>query len=539
MTNVTAILSMLHEPVQTNSATRRFRSEPVLEWTLERLAMSERITDVAIICWEDQLQDVAPLAADAEVHVLAKGPRMNLPSIESVAAARRWADGWRGGLFSTCDFDRGFHGPAVKEVVEKLDCHAVVLIDPAAGLVDAKLIDQIIAHAQARENVELCFTQAAPGLAGVLLRPALVDRLALARTHPGRLLCYLPESPMRDPISGDGCVPIAAPIARTTRSFRLDSDRQIQRLTQASVHLNGELVGSDAEDLIHRLHWTSEIDPLPREIVLELNTTRATSPVFWPGRFTKIDRANLSPELAERIFEQLGSCDDVRLTLGGVGDPLLHPQVFEIVGLARSHGIRAIHVETDLLPEDPSLIEKLVESEIDVVSVHLPAMTHATYASLMGADRFTQVIDNIRRFVTCRQQRGIGLPLLAPLFTKCQANLVEMEAWYDQWLKAVGSVVVVEPTSYGGRVPDCGVADMSAPKRRACNRINSRMTLLSNGMAVSCEQDVLAKQLVGDVLSHTIQEIWQEGFAGLRQSHGCGQWASRPLCAGCREWHRT
>jgi spiro-SPASM protein len=373
----------------------------------------------------------------------------------------------------------------------------------------------------------------------VLLRPALVDRLASARTHPGRLLCYLPESPMRDPISGDGCVPIAAPIARTTRSFRLDSDRQIQRLTQASVHLNGELVGSDAEDLIHRLHWTSEIDPLPREIVLELNTTRATSPVFWPGRFTKIDRANLSPELAERIFEQLGSCDDVRLTLGGVGDPLLHPQVFEIIGLARSHGIRAIHVETDLLPEDPSLIENLVESEIDVVSVHLPAMTHATYASLMGADRFTQVIDNIRRFVTCRQQRGIGLPLLAPLFTKCQANLVEMEAWYDQWLKAVGSVVVVEPTSYGGMVPDCGVADMSAPKRRACNRINSRMTLLSNGMAVSCEQDVLAKQLVGDVLSHTIQEIWQEGFAGLRQSHGCGQWAPRPLCAGCREWHRT
>ena len=37
MKNVTAILSMLHEGAGPNSATRLFRSEPVLRWTLKRL----------------------------------------------------------------------------------------------------------------------------------------------------------------------------------------------------------------------------------------------------------------------------------------------------------------------------------------------------------------------------------------------------------------------------------------------------------------------------------------------------------------------
>src|SRR4051794_38778531 len=194
MANVTAIISMIHEPPEApNSATRGFRQQPVLAWTLQRVGMAKNVGSVTVICWEDQLQDVAPLAAEHDVHILAKGPRMSIASIESVAAARRWADGWRGGPLFTCDFDLGFHGQWVKEIVEKLSSDAAILIDPSAGLVDPKLIDQIIEHAAVHEAVELVFTQAAPGLSGALVRRSLIDRLASARTHPGRLLHYLPD----------------------------------------------------------------------------------------------------------------------------------------------------------------------------------------------------------------------------------------------------------------------------------------------------------------------------------------------------------
>src|SRR5690349_3314410 len=97
---VTAVLSMIHESPQRNSATRLFRGDPVMAWTLRRLTRAQRIASIAILCWEDQVDAVEPIAGEYGADVLAKGPRMNVAAIDAVSASRRWADGWRGGLLS-------------------------------------------------------------------------------------------------------------------------------------------------------------------------------------------------------------------------------------------------------------------------------------------------------------------------------------------------------------------------------------------------------------------------------------------------------
>jgi hypothetical protein len=135
---------MIHEPAVCNSATRLFRGEPVLAWTLRRLERSAKLAHMVVICWEDQLADVEPIAAGHGTNVLTKGPRGALPSVEAVAAVRRWSDGWRGDLRGACDFDLGFHGPWVLEAVENLEADAALLIDPAAALVDSSIIDQLL-----------------------------------------------------------------------------------------------------------------------------------------------------------------------------------------------------------------------------------------------------------------------------------------------------------------------------------------------------------------------------------------------------------
>ena len=165
-------------------------------------------------------------------------------------------------------------------------------------------------------------------------------------------------------------------------------------------------------------------------------------------------------------------------------------------------------------------------------------MSPATYQAVMGVERFAEVIENIRRLVMRRQQRRSGVPIVVPTFVKCRENLGEMELWYDQWLKAVGSAAIVGPSDFAGLIPDCAVADMSPPRRRACSRLWSRMTILSDGRVVSCEQDVTARQVMGDVHTDTLETIWTKRFAGLRESHKTGCFNSAPTCARCREWHR-
>ena len=109
MTDPTAVCSMIHEAAENNSATRLFRGEPVLAWTLRRLERSNRVGNMVVICWEDQLADVEPIAAGHGADLLVKGPRTSIASVEAVVAVRRWCDGWRGDLRGACDFDLGFH----------------------------------------------------------------------------------------------------------------------------------------------------------------------------------------------------------------------------------------------------------------------------------------------------------------------------------------------------------------------------------------------------------------------------------------------
>ncbi len=537
MTRPTAVISMLHEE-EAGSAGRRFRGEPVMSWTLDRLSRSETIDDVTLVCWEDQLSAVEAIAEEFDVGVLTKGKRVPLSHVEAVSASRRWADGWRGGLLQTCDFDLGFHGPSVVEVLDATQNDSVVLIDPSSALVDPELIDAVVYHAENKPELEFCFTPAAPGLGGTLLRRPLIERLAAAGSHPGRLLHYSPDQPARDPIGADSCAPVPTPVARTLHRFRLDSERQVARITEAFVTLNGHLASTNAEELVSRFNSRTDIDPLPREVVIELNTTRRSKPIYRPSQLLAARREPMKAATICRLLEELCIADDTRLTFSGVGDPLESDVLFEALDMAHSAGIRAVHVETDLLCDDKDRVIRLAESPLDLVSFHLPAMTPATYAAVMGVDAFGRVLENISTLVKARQARNRGIPLVVPTFVKCRANLAEMEIWYDQWLRAVGCAVITGPSDFAGLIPNAGAVSMTPPLRRACARLSNRMTVLSNGVIVACEEDVLGSNPMGRVGEESIERIWVERFDTLRACHRRGVFDEAPLCAKCGEWHR-
>jgi len=539
MSKVIGVLSMLHESADRCSATRLFRGEPVLKWTLRRLRRARSIDSIALLCWDDQLEAVTPIAEDANARVTAKGPRAALPEVDAIAAARRWADGWRGGLLLTCAFDRGYHASWHHELARLHEAEAVILVDPSAGLVDPELIDALAEHAKSHDTLEIVFSPAAPGLGGILMRPALLGRLASANTHPGRLLHYHPDQPSREPLAAESCTPVPTSAARTIHRFTLDSDRQVGRFAAATEPLNGELVAANAEEMVSRLQSIGLDEEMPREVVLELCTRRSTRPIFWPGRAVNINRPELTLAQVRPLLEELSSIDDTRLTLAGVGDPLLAPDVFAIVDAAQDEAGLSVNLETDLNGIESDAAARLARAQLDVLSVHLPALSPQTYAKVMGSDAYGAVLENVRRFVSARQTRRSGVPILAPIFTKCRENLGEMEAWYDQWLRAAGSAVIRGPSDCAGQIPDVSVADMAPPARKACARLTSRITVLSDGRVVSCEEDILGTQVLGRVGVDSIREVWQKRLSALREDHRRGEWNHRPLCRACREWHRA
>ncbi|MGF1633479.1 MAG: SPASM domain-containing protein [Phycisphaerae bacterium] len=531
-----AVLSMLHEPAGTNSATRHFRGQPVLAWTLSRLEQSVHLHDVVVACWADQLAFLEPLAEDGSASVLNLGERRADPIIERLAAAIRWSDGWRGGILGACEFDRGFNASVVLEAIRQSEATHALLVDPASGLVDPHIIDLLLIDSMKANAAAIHIAPAAAGLAGALLSAEVLQDLQRLNWHPGKLCAYEPRRPVVDPLGQTESFQLDAAVARSMAYLKIDSDRQLSRFDRAFAELNGSLVASGAGDLVRRFEAASNTDPHPREVLLEVTCRRQSNPLFWPGQRYDINRPDMTLEQARPVLEQLAEAEDIRLVLGGVGDPLESAHGLEIARLARELGIAAVSIETDLLAEQRVLLEVL-ELAPDLLAVHMPAVTSQSYATIMGVNALSRCVGNVGWFLQ-RQVSGMALPILLPVFVKCQQNLAELETWYERWVQTLGTAVVRGVPRLMADVPDLQVADMAPPTMRAVRADKTRMTILSNGLVVACEEDATGEAPLGNVFEEGVQAMWRRlreaGAASVNEAKERGVYC---FCQSCREWH--
>ena len=464
---VLAVCSLLHEPAGRGSAGRG-----VLARTLNRLQSVAGVGATAVLCWQDQADAARGAIGDAAVTLLPHGPRRAMPQLDAVTAAGKWLDGWRGGLLQTTPHDCGYFAKSVAAVARAGSADFVLLIDPASALLDVNLVARLFAHAADKPGHDYYFTPAAPGLTGLLLSRKLVDELAATDgpSHPGRLLHYRPDTPQLDPLAADNCCHGPTPAARTLHDFRLDSDAKLRWATTALGQPASAGWSETPETLIRAADAAPDHRP-PRDITLELTTRRHTRPI-WLRRESP---ETLLPHLLNRALAEIAdladSADDLRLTLGGRGDPLCCEAWPAVIDAARQAGVSAVHIETDLLC-DADAVTKLAASA-DVVSVHLPAVTADTYAEITGVDRYDEVKHNVARLLAARR----GTPIVVPTFVKCRQNLSEMEAWYDAWLAAAGSAVIRGPDAFGNDPP----ADVAAARMIRGERRGRELRILADG----------------------------------------------------------
>ncbi len=535
---VGVVVSLLHEKSDAANFARLLHGRSVLSWTLARAARVEGIERVVIVCFDDQVERAKSVASATEADVVSVGERRAMPQMDSVTIARRWSDGWRGGPMGASGFDRGFDAPAGLTVCDRFQLSDLIWVDPASVLLDADVLTRLIKHAADRETMPLLFTQAPPGGAAPMLRRTLIEQLAPRRSHPGLLLSYRPERPGVDPIGSPACMRLLPQITRSTQNLLADSTRSIRAIETAIPATDLPLISM--EQAIGRMDAVARCTHAPRALTIELTTRRATRAIFRPAvdQHPNISRADLSIETLIERLGRLDAIDDLRVTLAGVGDPILHPE-FERVIKAIHHATRgtaSVAVETDLLSMEPdaakteALGRRLSQCGVDVIAIHIPAVGRATYAEVMGADRMNEMLGGVRAMLAGRG--GSQLPLVVPMFVKCRVNQHEMEAWYDQWLTAVGSAAIVGPSDFGGLIEDVGVVDMSPSVRRACVRLRERMTLLSDGRWAICERDAAG---VTRLAEGTLAEVWGK-TRGTLEAQRAGLFSG--VCGDCREWFR-
>ncbi len=462
-------------------------------------------------------------------------------------SSRAWSlTAWRGGLGGATCYDELLPAAPLARAMKHHDAESALLVGADWPLVDVELCQRVLAlHRENVEAMQLTFTQAPPGLAGVAASYSLLTRLAEHGASLGRMLAYNPAHAQADPIGRDVCVQIAPTVRSCGQRFTYDTPRGWAVLDALAAKLGGKLNSVEAAEVVATVAALEQGHALPRvalpqQITLELTPRRDVAGPITPQHHVDLSRPDMSLDLALRLVAEMGAVPDVALTLGGLGDAMLHPQWEAIVTTARDAGVLAVNLETDLLGSRDA-VARLLDTPVDVISVRMNADTAAVYEKTMGSDKFATLIANMEWLLNTRNKAGRRLPWIVPRMVKTPQTLPDMETFFDRWMHFTGHAVI-EPATPGRGIggdlmPVLSPWRMASPRRGPCRQLGQRMSILADGTVALCDQDWLGRAKLGNATDQTLAEIWRR-VAQPANLHAVGAWNQLELCANCEQWHR-
>ncbi len=166
--------------------------------------------------------------------------------------------------------------------------------------------------------------------------------------------------------------------------------------------------------------------PLPRELQIEVTAACNLRCRMCLVRYRPpFDRLRGSIDFARfrRLVDELPDLE--KITLQGLGEPLLAPDVFRMVEYAAARGIR-IGFNTNATLLTAARAERLVRAGLDWLHVSLDGASPATYEGIRDGARFARVEANVRELVRVRDALGATRPRLALVFVAMRRNLHEL-----------------------------------------------------------------------------------------------------------------
>ncbi|MBK8267453.1 MAG: SPASM domain-containing protein [Planctomycetes bacterium] len=514
------------------------RGKAILRRTVERALRSSHLNRLHVITAPGQADGVRALlnglSFELETHTAAPAVYQTL-----VRAGRIWGlDSWRGGIGSYCTFDEDFHGPVLDALARKTECDMIATIPSAAPLFDAAMLDAMIDHASSvDEPTGLTFVQAPPGLGAFLIRRHILSQMAGAAFPPGAVLSYKPASPMADMTGLDTCYRPSVAVIQARGRLLCDTERSFERVTR--------LIDAGAEDWDSNAiaRWLSELnargfDEIPTEIEIELTTQ---VPEGWNSMLRPLGsevprRGPVTMQTISAVADWIRGMDDVRIVLGGHGEPCLHPQFAEICRTLRDSDAAAICVRTTGLIDSEQIETAFFETPIDVVEVMFDAASAKTYSLVNGIDAYDRAINTLDRRLEKRAGESRVCPLWAPSLVKARETSEELEPFVDTWQRRLGMYVVTGHSHCAGQLASRSISSLAPPSRGPCRRVKDRAVILADGSMTTCDQDFRGMQKIGQIGDQTLSTIWRES-AGLSSIRSCVV-GEPPLCATCDEWHR-
>lgn len=190
------------------------------------------------------------------------------------------------------------------------------------------------------------------------------------------------------------------------------------------------------------------------------------------------------------------------------GEPLLHPDLEEMVRYAKRKGILEVMFNTNATLLYPEKARQLIEAGIDYIIISIDGATKETYEKIRVGANFERVCSNINFLCDYRSKNRLKKPLIRLQFVKMKENAHEVPLYIEQWKDKVD---VMTANDYSKRVSpeiDRTTRPEKAVARANCPHPWRRLSITSSGNVLMCCGDWYEKGVLGNIKTDSLYEIW-------------------------------
>jgi radical SAM protein with 4Fe4S-binding SPASM domain len=183
---------------------------------------------------------------------------------------------------------------------------------------------------------------------------------------------------------------------------------------------------------------TAAARPSPRHLQIEVTgACNLACEMCLVAYRPKIGRRSGAFGLAD--FERLLAVmpDLERVTLQGLGEPLLNPQLLDMVRAVRARGARVGFNSNGMLLTE-ARARDLIEAGTSWLHISLDGASAATYEAIRHGGRFDRVRANLRRLLDLRVELGSTTPRVQVVFVAMRRNVGELPALVE-WCADAGA----------------------------------------------------------------------------------------------------
>ena len=277
------------------------------------------------------------------------------------------------------------------------------------------------------------------------------------------------------------------------------------------------------------------VPPRPEWVQVEINNTCNLKCVMCPRSSLGRSPRHMTLTEFKDIADKCQAAGVPRLRLFFMGEPLLHPDLLDMIAYAKQIGISDVEFNTNaaLLSEDKA--RAILASGLDEIVFSLDGADKETYEAVRVGAEWETVSANVERFCRLRKESGQAKPRTRVQTMVMERTRGQIPAFRARWESLADEVAVQCVREYHGLEGLRTTQVLPGDELRPCPAPWTYLVILADLRVVPCCEDISGQMTLGNVADTDILTLWREAprLQALRERQLQYDYRGFPRCAEC------